>query len=136
MAAFEKALEDFKLKVLERDAAFTRSAAEQVVDRLVDMTPAKTGRSKGNWRVRLKRPAKGVLKRKDMTGSTTKRAARRALARVKPGSTVFITNNWFVTLILNRGTVHQRPLAMIDRTIVASPLILRRALEDAKRAAP
>lgn len=136
MGAFEDALRQFEQKAMDREAAFTRSAATQVVQSLVEKTPVSTGKSRGNWRVRLKRPARRVLKRKDKTGAVTLRAAIRALSRVKPGSTIYITNNWYVPLILDRGTAKIRPVAMVDRTLSASDAIIQKALFDARRAAP
>ena len=131
--SFEEDVHRWTTKVIDQEADFIKVVSNDLFKVIVDLTPAATGRTKGSWRARRNRPARGKVKRKDKTGRATIASAKRVIAKVKEGDSVYITNNWFVASIINTNPHGRMPERMVDKTFSRAPAIGERAIRKVRR---
>jgi len=131
--SFEEDVHRWTTKVIGQEADFVKVVSNDLFKVIVDLTPAATGRTKGSWRARRNRPARGKVKRKDKTGRATIASAKRVIAKVKEGESVYITNNWFVASVINTNPRGWRPVRMVERTLSRAPAIAARAIRKVRR---
>ena len=112
--SFEGELQKFQIKTGKRIIGVSQNIAIDVLDEIIDGTPVDTGLARRNWRVRMNKPAKGLLKGKDKTGEKAARAGIKVIARAKLGQSIYITNNLFYVRIIEEGLgINQRPLGFV-----------------------
>lgn len=131
--SFEEDVHEWTDKVIGQEAEFVKIVSTEFFRTLVELTPAKTGRTKGSWRARRNRPARGKVKRKDKTGRATIASAKRVIAKVKEGDAVYITNNWHVASIINTNPHGWQPVRMINRTLSRAPAVGEWAIRKVRR---
>ena len=111
--SFESELLKFQVNTGNKIVGVSQNIALDALDELIEGTPVDTGVARRNWRVRLNKPAKGLLKGKDKTGDKAARAGIKVIERAKIGQSIYITNNLFYVRFLEEGTVKQRPLGFV-----------------------
>ena len=80
--------------LLGREAnALKRKIALDLLAGVVEMTPVKTGRARGNWQVTLNTPAEGETGREDEDGRSTIADGQVAALGALPGDDIWIVNN-------------------------------------------
>lgn len=131
--SFEDDVHEWTTKVVDQEAEFVEVVSNALFKTLVDLTPVDTGRTKGSWRARRNRPARGKVKRKDNTGRATIASAKRVTAKVKAGDAVYLTNNWYVASIINTNPHGWQPVRMVDRTLSRAPSIAEKAIRKVRR---
>jgi len=131
--SFEDDVHEWTDKVIGQEADFVKLVSTELFRTLVELTPAKTGRTKGSWRARRNRPARGKVKRKDKTGRATIASAKRVIAKVEEGDSVYLTNNWYVASIINTNPHGWQPVRMVDITLSRAPAIAEKVIRKVRR---
>lgn len=92
---------------------------------VLQLTPVDTGRAVGNWQVTVGSPASGELSNVFGTAGGARGAAEqfataraiRGLSGLRPGQSIWITNNLPYIVVLNDGGVNRQAHHMVERAI-------------------
>lgn len=124
---FARALKRATKRLTQDEAAlFLKKVAFDALAGVLEKSPVDTGRFKANWRVGINAPDRStIVGRKDTSpvgtpGRATSTFARVStkLAKVKGGSTIYISNNLPYAQVLEDGSSQQAqgPNAIVGRT--------------------
>jgi ATP-dependent exoDNAse (exonuclease V) alpha subunit len=115
--SFERELQAFSVKTGQKIVGVSQNIAIDALEEIIEGTPVETGVARRNWRVRLNKPAKGLLKGKDKTGDKTARAGIKVIARAKVGQSIYVTNNLFYVRILEDGNRYNGPMGFVLKVV-------------------
>lgn len=106
----EKSIDEVVVVVQQRIAL-------QLLEGVVDMTPVKTGRARGNWQVTIGAPTTTQLQTEDKDGGPTKTAGEAVIQSITTLGAVYLTNNLPYITELEKGTSTQAPQGMVRVTL-------------------
>lgn len=119
----------------EMDVIWRKTALDMFTD-IVLLTPADTGRARGNWQLSFGTPASGVIERLDKTGSAvTAEIASKLNQKVDPNRDILFVNNLPYIGVLEYGGFgdgpkttggfsKQAPRGMVRVTIMRFPHVV------------
>ena len=116
-AQFETQLVAASRSVETKAADVKALVAVEILERLVALSPVKTGRFKNNWRVALNQPEFAALDGVDKTGERTLRRGKAKIAQARLEDDIWITNNVNYALYLEEGTEFMEPRWILRRVI-------------------
>ncbi|MEM7444293.1 MAG: HK97 gp10 family phage protein [Pseudomonadota bacterium] len=114
---FSAQLDAFEASVKEAHAEQLRRVSLDLLTRLVERSPVKSGRFKGNWMVSSSRPALVASDRVDPDGRATIARRAAALRNVKPFDTVCITNATPYAAEVEEGSSTQAPAGIVQTAV-------------------
>ena len=91
--------------------------AMSVVEFVADATPVDTGQASGNWKTQIGSPS-SAWDAGPSSAQNSIDAARAALAGLREGQVVHITNNVPYIVELNQGSSRQAPVGFVESAIV------------------
>lgn len=93
------------------------------------------GRSRANWQLSIGAPASGVLNAIDTSpgGSDTIAAHKDAIAQIKAGDIIYLTNNIVYAVPIEYGHSGQAPAGVVGLAILQFPQFVQRAAEASKK---
>lgn len=95
--------------------AIQKKVAMQLLEGIVNMTPVKTGRARGNWQVALGAPGTTVLQEAfDPAGQATIEAGSATIQSLTTLGAIYLTNNLPYILPLEQGSSKQAPSGMVQ----------------------
>ncbi len=141
MGKFSLQLEKFKDKVEGRLDLVLQKVALDLTKKVTLKTPVDTGRARASWNVGVNNVDTRMVPEKvsmSQTGAFQKaiNRARREIARLIWGDTLYITNNVRYIKYLERGSSTQAPNGMVETTLIDYPLIVKDATREAKQEKP
>ncbi len=94
-----------------------RTAGLAVLSGVVLSTPVDTGRARSNWLVGLNSPRRQTQPSSGTSGTAAIVQGGQVLAAVRPGGTVFISNNLPYIVSLNRGSSPQASAGYVGEVV-------------------
>lgn len=125
---FSQQIDEFVKKAEGNLDKVLREFSMELVEKVMERTPYKTGHARASWWAALNDPA-GVS-----SGSTTAAAATLALAGAKWGDVVYINNNAAYINALEYGHSKQAPNGMVRITLAQAGQMLERIATKIGRA--
>jgi hypothetical protein len=117
LATVEKQLDDVTIETLQKVVL----AADSTI---VLATPVDTGRARGNWLPSIGTPREEALLDKfDPSGQNAIAEAVALVSSVKPGDTVYISNNLEYIQALNEGHSQQAPAGFVEKAVQAVKVV-------------
>ncbi len=97
---------------------FCKKIAEEVLIGVVEKTPVKTGKARGNWQVTEGEPSTVIVLDLDKDGVFTISKGKGVIDATKPFKRVtWITNNVPYIVLLEDGSSKQAPSGMVEVTL-------------------
>jgi len=127
-AEFAAGLDQAAAKALDRANMVKRRIALELLKKIIERTPVRTGRLRGNWQASLNGRASGEIEigRKVRTGERISEgeasaigtqaiiAGSAVIGRVRPGEDIYLTNNLPYTMLIEKGgSQKQAPAGMV-----------------------
>lgn len=91
-----------------------RGTALDVISKIMQRSPVKTGRFRGDWQTTLNMPASGVI---EGTASNSLNKARSVSGSAKLTDAIYYINNLPYSLRLENGYSKQAPAGMVKLTV-------------------
>ena len=126
VSAFEKTIPPQKVVLMQKKMVL------EGLKRLVEKTPVKTGRAKGNWQTAIGTAKEGQLDTTDKGGDATINAGLAALTGLEPFSVVWISNNLDYIEVLEEGSSIQAPEGMMALTVAELLTMFERPVDEVK----
>jgi uncharacterized protein CbrC (UPF0167 family) len=114
---FNAEIDKFVAGIPDKVMTIQKKIALEALRMIVERTPVRTGRAKGNWQVTIGQPAIEALNAFDIEGMETVRQGLAALSDLPPYQVVYITNNVNYISFLEEGTSEQAPKGMVSVTV-------------------
>jgi len=114
---FSAQLKAFEDTVKAAHAEQLRVVSLDLLTRLVDRSPVKTGRFKGNWQASTSQPALDATDRVDPDGRATIARGAAALRNVRPFDTVYLTNATPYAQELEEGSSTRAPAGVVKTAV-------------------
>lgn len=95
-----------------------RTATMEIFGRVIDRSPVKSGRFKGNWNASVGAADTSVSDRKDPGGSVTKARVQSSVSSAKSGDEIFLVNALPYARKLEFGSSKQAPLGVIGPVVL------------------
>ncbi len=107
-----------------------RAVLLQATAQIIERTPVKSGRARGNWQATTGSPATGVTDAEDKDGSTTQAAAGETIQDAI-GSEFYLTNNLpYIRRLEFEGWSQQAPAGMVRITLQNVEQGIKRAIAE------
>lgn len=133
-AAFKRNFSAYLKTVSEKAENVVRATAQGLGDNIREMSPVDTGRFKNNWITALESVDRSADARADAVGGASASSLRSALAKWKPGQTIYITNSLpYAYRLEYEGWSRQAPAGMVRVTVANFAQTFGRAAAQAKR---
>lgn len=126
LGEFNRALGRFADRVVEEPNRVKRKIALNALRAVTFGTPVDTGRARGNWAIGLESPEREATETTDRSGGPTISKGSSAIARARPGGTIYLNNNVPYIIPLNEGHSKRADPRFIERGVQA-------AIESVKR---
>ncbi len=118
LRAFDRATRSFAQTTLPRAVQnVTQNLAREALTGIVNLTPVKSGRARGNWQVSIANPTTQEVDRLDPVGKTTIDEGLAEIASAAPFQSIWITNNVPYIGRLEHGHSKQAPSGMVATTL-------------------
>ena len=114
---FNSEIDAFTKTIPDKVVALQKKIVLEALKRLVEKTPVKTGRARGNWQATIDAAAEGQLEVLDKDGGATITKGIAALTGLPPYSIVWISNNVDYIEFLEDGSSKQAPAGMLAITV-------------------
>jgi hypothetical protein len=120
MGSFTSSVIGFSTKAKQRSSQAARVAARIGLKALIEYTPVRTGRLKGNWRVGLGQPDLTFRENlKDKVGNYTLARGLTIINRAKFDERIYVTNTTPYGKWVNDGTARISPRRFVERAMSA-----------------
>ena len=116
---FVKRMDSLSARVLVNEVKVKQRLAERVVEVVANATPVLTGQASGNWTTRLDKPT-SEWDEGPSSASNSLANAKAALAGLKLGQTIYITNNVPYIVKLNKNYSPQAPTQYVQMSVVTA----------------
>lgn len=115
---FEMQLKEFTDQYLpEQQVLFVKKISMELLKKLVDKSPVRTGRFRANWFPSVGAPSGETTEETDKDGDLSLRRLEDALQGLTTGEKVYISNNLDYALMLEYGWSGQAPAGMVAISI-------------------
>lgn len=95
-----------------------RKVALELFSRVIQKTPVRTGRLKGNWQVAIGSIPSGTLELNDPSGGATISRVDAAVLGLKAGDIISLVNNLSYANKIEMGYSKQAPSGMVRTTVL------------------
>ena len=117
-ANFKFSLPKLEKQIDEVVIQVQKVVALQILTGVVNMTPVRTGRARGNWQVTIGQPSDAYSETKtDKEGGSTISAGRGVIESITTLGAVYLTNNVPYIIPLETGSSTQAPQGMVQVTL-------------------
>lgn len=114
LSEFKSKLDKFGSQTVpNKRAELARRMAVDLVIRIIDKTPVKTGFAKANWQVTSGLPAESLIIGLDPSGTATKASCMASIQSADMRRILWITNNAPYIHLLEKGSSVQAPFGMV-----------------------
>jgi hypothetical protein len=114
---FNKEIDEFCQTIPDKVNTVQKVIVLEALKRLVEKTPVKTGRARGNWQATIDAAAEGQLEVTDIDGQATISKGLSILGEMQPYCIVWISNNVDYIEFLEDGSSKQAPEGMLAITV-------------------
>jgi hypothetical protein len=132
MKSFKQALDN----LAEMPEKVVRGTLLALAGRIIDDTPADTGRLRGNWQASFDAAKTTQLQRtqKNPGGGAATDEANQTVGRYQPGQTFYLTNNLpYAAVIEFGGSKVKAPQGMLRKNVAAYQARINEAVAKAKK---
>lgn len=110
-------VDSIKSKYLNKVNRIHRGVFFEVAKRIIDRTPVKTGRARGNWQASQGKPVTGTVERDDLSGAAALAQVSAVVQGHTSGEDLCLTNNLVYIRPLEEGHSKQAPSGMVALTV-------------------
>lgn len=117
-------------KLMDLTVEVTQEFIAKTAERVIDRTPVRSGKAKGNWNVALDGSAPSGEKSPDSGGARTKRECRQQAEKIDENTKeVDLQNPLPYINRLEHGWSQQAPSGMVRITLIEADQLIRQAIE-------
>lgn len=107
--SFSSDLKRFEKKAVSRIDQARRKIVLDLFTSIIQATPVRSGRAKGNWQTNVGAAAQGVVERLDKDGGQASAEVAQVLATLSDDEAIHLTNNLPYIVELEEGSSQQAP---------------------------
>lgn len=123
--SFESDLQRHVRNAEKKAAVFIIKISFEAFKRIINKTPVKLGRARGNWQADINNYPSGQVNTLDSSGGTTENKMKSKVVSVKIGDIIYLVNNVPYILKLEDGGSKQAPQGMVKTTMAEIQNIVR-----------
>ena len=115
--SFAKDVQDFIEFAEEQSEEETRAIALKLFGAVIQDTPVKEGRLKGNWIAKIGSPSSATTETTDKSGSATTRKAESEVMRMNGDQSIYLSNNLPYAEVIEFGGPGREARRMVSKNV-------------------